>query len=239
MTLLQVRSLHAGYGTAEALRGVSFSLPPNSIFAVLGSNGAGKTTLLRCISGLTKPCSGSVIFSGIDVADYSTSDRKRLGIAHVPEGRQLFPQHSVLENLELGAYQLLLGGERRKFQDLVDMVTDLFPVVGERLQQPAGLLSGGEQQMVAIARALVGQPRLLMLDEPSLGLAPVLVRALMTKLSQLRSSGMTILLVEQLARIAVPVSDKILILKEGQVEYTGSPNKEDLDYRLLRAYLGS
>ena len=189
MPLLDVQDIHVAYGELEVVRGVSFTVERGEIVTILGSNGAGKTTTLRCIVGLLRSTKGDIEFDGKSIRNAAAHEIAGLGLALVPEGRQLFPEHTVRENLELGAYRRLRNGKRSEFAESLDEVLDLFPRVRERLEQPAGLLSGGEQQMVAIARALVSRPQLLLLDEPSLGLAPIVVRSIFDAFVKLRARG--------------------------------------------------
>src|SRR5262245_18804759 len=176
MPLLEVSDLHIAYGALEVVRGISFAVEPGEI--VLGSNGAGKTTTMRSLAGLLAPARGRIAFAGADTSGWPPHAIADLGLALVPEGRQLFPEHTVRENLELGAYRHLRRGRRAEFLESLEEVCELFPRVRERLGQSAGLLSGGEQQMVAIGRALMSRPRLLLLDEPSLGLAPIVLHSI-------------------------------------------------------------
>src|SRR4051812_18278207 len=197
MPLLSVERLRVAYGPLDVLKGVSFEVQAGEIVTMLGSNGAGKTTTLRTIAGLMRPSSGAIRFDGAEIAGLPAHEVAALGLALVPEGRQLFPEHTVEENLELGGYRRLRNGERERFAAGLLEVMELFPRLRERGSHPAGLLSGGEQQMVAIARALVGEPRLLVLDEPSLGLSPIMVQTIFAAFTQLKARGLTILLVEQ------------------------------------------
>lgn len=236
--MLEVGDLRVAYDSLEVIKGVSLSVNAGEIVTVLGSNGAGKTTTLRTLSGLHRARSGRIVFDGEDIAQRKASDVARLGLSLVPEGRQLFPDHSVKENLELGAYRRLKAGEAGAVARDMEEVMDLFPRIRERLSQPAGLLSGGEQQMVAIARALVGRPKLLMMDEPSLGLAPILVRDIFNAFVKLRERGLTILLVEQMAWLALGVCDRAYVLESGKIVASGTREEITADPRVMEAYLG-
>jgi branched-chain amino acid transport system ATP-binding protein len=238
MSLLEVRDLHVAYGKLEVVRGVSFSVEPGEIVTILGSNGAGKTTMLRSLSGLIQPSAGSIQFAGRDIGGLPAYDIANRGLALVPEGRQLFPEHTVRENLELGAYRNLRAGKRNEFAKNLADVFELFPRIRERLEQPAGLLSGGEQQMVAIARALVASPRLLLLDEPSLGLAPIVLRAIFDAFKQLKARGLTILLVEQMAWLGLEICDGAHVLENGRFAVSGTAKELAANPRVMEAYLG-
>ena len=236
--MLRVENLCIGYGSLDVIRDLSFEVRHGEIIAILGSNGAGKTTTLRTVAGLHRATSGRVTFDGEDITGWVPFRIVGRGLRMVPEGRQLFPDHTVLENLELGAYRRLRSGESRAVKRDIDELLELFPRIRERLSQKGGLLSGGEQQMVAIARALVGRPKLLILDEPSLGLAPILVRSLFDAFRNLRESGLTLLLVEQMARLALDICDRAYVLESGAVRASGSRD-ELLDHpHVLEAYLG-
>ena len=239
MSLLEVRDLHVAYGKLEVVRGVSFSVEPGEIVTILGSNGAGKTTMLRSLSGLIQPSAGSIQFAGRDIGGLPAYDIANRGLALVPEGRQLFPEHTVRENLELGAYRNLRAGKRNEFAKNLADVFELFPRIRERLEQPAGLLSGGEQQMVAIARALVASPRLLLLDEPSLGLAPIVLRAIFDAFKQLKARGLTILLVEQMAWLGLEICDGAHVLENGRFAVSGTAKELAANPRVMEAYLGT
>jgi branched-chain amino acid transport system ATP-binding protein len=215
--LLAVDGLQTFYGKSQVLRGVSFAVPSGGITVLLGRNGAGKTTTLRSIMGLTAPRGGTVTFRGVGITGLAPHDVFRQGIGYVPEGRQIFPHLDVGENLRLGQRH---GDADARWT--VERIFEYFPVLRERWHQRGRSLSGGEQQMLAIARALVGHPHLLMLDEPSQGLAPRLVRDLQTLLVRLKEEGVTILLVEQNARMALAVSDQVLVLGKGSVVFVGS-----------------
>ena len=238
MPLLEVDDLHVAYGELEVVRGVSFAIERGEIVTILGSNGAGKTTTLRSLAGLIRPTRGRVWLDGKDITDLAPHQIARLGLALVPEGRQLFPEHSVRENLELGAYPALREGRRTEFDQTLADVFELFPRVRERLEQPAGLLSGGEQQMVAIARALVSRPQVLLLDEPSLGLAPLLVRSIFDTFLKLKERGLTILLVEQMAWLGLEICDRAHVLETGSIVLSGTGPELSANSRVMDAYLG-
>jgi len=238
MPLLEVDDLHVAYGELEVVRGVSFAIERGEIVTILGSNGAGKTTTLRSLAGLIRPTRGRVRLAGKDITDLAPHQIARLGLALVPEGRQLFPEHSVRENLELGAYPALREGRRTEFDQTLADVFELFPRVRERLEQPAGLLSGGEQQMVAIARALVSRPQVLLLDEPSLGLAPLLVRSIFDTFLKLKERGLTILLVEQMAWLGLEICDRAHVLETGSIVLSGTGPELSANSRVMDAYLG-
>jgi branched-chain amino acid transport system ATP-binding protein len=236
--LLEVENLHVGYGELEVVHGISLSVSRGEIVTVLGSNGAGKTTTLRSIAGLIAPGAGRVSFGNTRIDGRAAHDIASRGLALVPEGRQLFPEHTVLENLQLGAYRELRAGRHADFDRVLAEVLDLFPRVKERLDQQAGVLSGGEQQMVAIARALVGRPQLLLLDEPSLGLAPIVVRTIFDAFTALKARGLTILLVEQMAWLGLEICDFAHVLENGRIMLSGPPKELAANPRVMQAYLG-
>lgn len=234
--LLEVKDLHVNYGKIEALRGISFHVNKGEIISIIGANGAGKTTTLKTISGLLKPTSGSIHFDGVDVATVAPYARVVLGISQVPEGRGIFPGMSVLENLEMGTYHR--KHNRAEFAEDLEQVYDLFPRVKERQGQSAGTLSGGEQQMIAIGRALMSRPTLLLLDEPSMGLAPKIVTQIFEIITKINQDGITIVLVEQNAQQALIRSERAYVMESGIVVKT-APSKELLtDETVKRAYLG-
>jgi branched-chain amino acid transport system ATP-binding protein len=239
MPLLEVSALNVGYHEVQVIRELSLDVPTGGIITILGANGAGKTTALNCLAGLLPPTSGRILFDGQDITGMAAHEVADLGISLVPEGRGLFPQHSVLENLELGAYRHLRKGNHKEFRDSLEEVTSIFPRIGERLDQRAGQLSGGEQQMVAISRALVGRPRLLMLDEPSLGLSPVLVSGIFNALVQLQERGVTILIVEQMALAALKICDRAVVLEHGQIVLEGTSEELMTNRQVADAYLGT
>ncbi|MBX5469776.1 MAG: ABC transporter ATP-binding protein [Thermoleophilaceae bacterium] len=235
MAMLEVDSIHAFYGNIEALKGVSLEVEEGEIVTLIGSNGAGKSTTLRAISGLTPPRSGSIRFDGREIGETPPQDIVRLGISHSPEGRKCFQRMTVRENLELGAY---LRRDRRVGEDL-QRVYDLFPRLKERERQKAGTMSGGEQQMLAIGRALMASPKLLLLDEPSMGLAPVLVDRIYETIAEINRQGTTILLVEQNANYALEVSTRGYVLETGTVAIADSSRSLRENPEVQRAYLGA
>lgn len=235
-TLLEAHGLVAGYGGATVLHGIDLDVRVGEVVALLGSNGAGKSTSLRVISGTVPLQGGSLSFEGRSLGRHGPGDAVRLGIAHCPEGRRIFPAMTVKENLELGASVL---PQRSARTGALEEVTALFPILSERLGQLGGTLSGGEQQMLAIGRAVVARPRLLMLDEPSLGLAPIMVQQVATLIRRLHDAGMTILLVEQNAALALSLSDRAFILETGRVVLAGSSRDLAGDPAVRAAYLGS
>jgi branched-chain amino acid transport system ATP-binding protein len=244
MRLLEVEDLHVAYGDVaygglEVVKGISLTIEPGEIVTVLGSNGAGKTTTLRSLAGLIAKAQGRITFAGRDITRMPPHQIADLGLALVPEGRQLFPEHTVRENLELGAYRHLRRGRRGEFAESLDDVLALFPRVRERLEQPAGLLSGGEQQMVAISRALVSRPSLLLLDEPSLGLAPILLTTIFDAFVKLKESGLSILIVEQMAWLGLKVADRAYVLENGTITLAGTAAEVAADRRVIEAYLGT
>lgn len=234
--LLQLRDVSVHYGAIPALRGLDLCVRQGELLALLGANGAGKSTTLRAISRLVKPSAGSLHWCGTDLARRRTEATVRLGIIHCPEGRRVLGRQSVAANLELGAW---LRRDRRAIAHDLERCYALFPRLAERRQQWAGSLSGGEQQMLAIARALMARPRLLLLDEPSLGLAPKLVRELMDTLAQLHREGLAMLLVEQNARAALEIADRGVVLEAGRISLEGSAATLLADARLQAAYLGT
>ncbi len=236
--MLRVESVSAFYGAIQALRNVSLHVNPGEMVALLGANGAGKTTLMKVISGLHSLTKGRLLFNGQSIAGLAAERVLRLGVGQVPEGRQIFAPLSVFDNLILGAYVRFRGeGKKEVFKDL-DSIFEMFPVLKERGTQRAGTLSGGEQQMVAIGRAMMSRPRLLLLDEPSLGLAPLVVSGIFQVIRLLRDRGTTILLVEQNAKAALRVADRGYVLETGRIILEGET--EDLlnNKEVQRAYLG-
>ncbi|MEP6762524.1 MAG: ABC transporter ATP-binding protein [Sporichthyaceae bacterium] len=233
--LLQVRDLHVSYGNIAAVKGISFEVHPGEIVTLIGSNGAGKSTTLRTISGLIKPRKGSVSLKGEDITRCEGHTVVAKGICHSPEGRRIFPRMSVDENLDLGAF---LRNDKQGIAEDRTRVLDLFPRLKERLNQQAGTMSGGEQQMLAVARAMMGRPALLMLDEPSMGLAPVLVDVIFETVAKIREQGTAILLVEQNALAALRVADYGYVLESGSLKLDGPAASLIDDDQVARAYLG-
>jgi len=233
--LLKVNEIEAYYGRACALRSISLEVADGSVVALLGSNGAGKTTTLRVISGLLRPTRGSVEFDGKRIGRSRADQLVRAGIAHVPEGRQIFPELTVRENLRLGAYT---RRDAKSVAQDMQRVFDYFPRLRERLEQQAGTLSGGEQQMLAIGRGLMSRPRLLLLDEPSLGLAPLLVKEIFRIISEIRAAGTTVVLVEQNAHMALNVADYAFLLEAGRVVLSDPSAALRQREEVKRAYLG-
>ena len=231
--LLRVESLSVAYGAIVALRGVDFEVQAGEIATLIGSNGAGKSTLMRAVSGLLRPRSGRIWFEGTDISAERADLRVARGISQVPEGRRIFANLTVRENLQMGAY-LRRAGDSSAYERALT----LFPRLRERLGQSAGTLSGGEQQMLAIGRALMAQPRLLLLDEPSLGLAPLLVQQIFGIIQEINAQGTTIVLVEQNARQALRVAQRAYVLETGAVTLAGAAAELARDERVRRAYLG-
>ena len=232
-TILKVDDIHVYYGAIHAIKGVSFEVGQGEIVALIGANGAGKSTILKTVSGLMHPRSGKIEFMDQDITHMDAYKLLRHGLAHVPEGRRIFLQMSVQENLEMGAY---IQKEVSKAD--LDMVFDLFPRLKERRKQVAGTLSGGEQQMLAMSRALMSHPKLLMLDEPSMGLAPILVDQIFDIIKQLHQAGTTILLVEQNASKALQVADRAYVLETGKVTLSGTGTELSQSDEVKKAYLG-
>ena len=232
--MLEIRSLRAGYGAIEVLRGVDLAVAAGEIVALLGSNGAGKSTLNNNVSGLYKPFSGTIAFDGREIAGAPSTRIVEAGLVQVPEGRRVFPNLSVRENLELGSYR---RGRASKARNL-EHVLSVFPRLNERLAQLAGTLSGGEQQMLAIGRGLMGQPRLLILDEPSLGLSPLLVEEMFALIGRLNRDGLAILLVEQNVVQSLAIAHRAYVLENGRIALSGNANELAQHPELRKSYLG-
>ena len=242
--MLHVEDLHVAYGVAPVIKGITFGVDAGEIVTILGSNGAGKTTLLRAISGLVPITQGRIRIDSTDrgesesLVGMGAHNVVRRGLCLVPEGRQLFPDQTVMENLELGAYRRLRARESKGVAEDLERMLALFPRIRDRLGQKAGLLSGGEQQMVAIARALLGRPRLLMLDEPSLGLAPVLARQIFDSFATLRQQGISLLLVEQRAWLGLGLCDRAYVLESGRFALEGPRDEIMRNPDVIDSYLG-
>ncbi len=235
MSLLEVKNLVVSYGAIKALRGISFSVEQGEVISLIGSNGAGKTTTLHSISNLIKKNSGSIFFEGTDITNLSADKIVKMGLIQVPEGRRVFANLSVKENLEMGAY---LRKDKEQIKKDMEWGYELFPRLKERLSQLAGTLSGGEQQMLAMARALMSKPKLLLLDEPSMGLAPILVDEIFEIIKKISSAGTTILLVEQNAYKALSIANRAYILETGGITKDGKASDLITDKAVISAYLG-
>ncbi len=235
MSLLEVKDLVVSYGAIKALKGISFDVDAGEVISLIGSNGAGKTTTLHSISNLIKKVSGSISFDGQDITNLSADKIVQMGLVQVPEGRRVFANMSVKENLEMGAY---LRRDKENIKKDMEWCYELFPRLKERLSQLSGTLSGGEQQMLAMARALMSKPKLLLLDEPSMGLAPILVDEIFDIITKISSSGTTILLVEQNAYKALSIANRAYILETGEITKTGKASDLITDKAVISAYLG-
>ena len=231
--LLKIDGLKVNYGGIEAVKGVSLTVEEGQIVTLIGANGAGKSTTLRTISGLVKPREGTITFAGENITGMDPTEIVRRGVTMAPEGRRIFPDMTVMENLRVGAYL-----RRDDLTDDLNRVFELFPRLKEREWQPGGTLSGGEQQMLAVGRALMAKPRLIMLDEPSLGLAPLVVRSIFDIIREINASGVTILLIEQNANMALQVAHSAYVLETGRITMTGTGAELLADDRIREAYLG-
>ena len=231
--MLKISDLHVSYGKAEVLHGISFDVPEGSLVTIIGANGAGKSTTLMAISGLLKPKAGLIEFDGIAINDKRPDEVIAMGIAQCPEGRRVFPAMSVSENLEIGGYT-----NAKQLRDRMDFCYSMFPRLRERCKQKAGTLSGGEQQMLAIARALMASPKLLMFDEPSMGLAPNLVEKVGEIIAEINRQGTTVLLVEQNAFMALSMATKGFVLETGQIKLSGNAAELLENNYIQKAYLG-
>ncbi|HEY9280944.1 MAG TPA: ABC transporter ATP-binding protein [Eoetvoesiella sp.] len=233
--LLEIKNLSVNYGAVQALKQVSLHVEPNEIVTIIGGNGAGKSTLMRALSGIENS-TGDILFSGENIKSVAAHKRVQRGIAHVPEGRQVFPDQTVFDNLMLGAY--LRKESQSELLKEIETCFSMFPRLKERRDQFAGTLSGGEQQMLAICRALMSKPKILMLDEPSLGLAPIIVADIFKIIKSLKERGMTILLVEQMANQALAISDRAYVLEVGSIVMEGTGQELLVSDRVREAYLG-
>ncbi|MFF7951814.1 ABC transporter ATP-binding protein [Streptomyces griseorubiginosus] len=233
--LLEVEDLRVSYGKIEAVKGISFSVEAGQVVTLIGTNGAGKTTTLRTLSGLLKPTSGKITFDGKPLSGIPAHKIVSFGLAHSPEGRHIFPRLTIFENLQLGAF---LRKDKEGIDKDIQRAYDLFPILGERRNQAAGTLSGGEQQMLAMGRALMSQPKLLMLDEPSMGLSPIMMQKIMATIVELKSQGTTILLVEQNAQAALSLADQGHVMEVGNIVLSGTGQDLLHDESVRKAYLG-
>ncbi|WP_371482312.1 ABC transporter ATP-binding protein [Kitasatospora sp. NBC_00315] len=233
--LLEVEDLRVSYGKIEAVKGISFTVNQGEVTTLIGTNGAGKTTTLRTLSGLLRPTSGTITFDGQPLSTVPAHRIVALGLAHSPEGRHIFPRMTIEENLLLGAF---LRKDADGITSDVERAYTLFPILGERRKQAAGTLSGGEQQMLAMGRALMSRPKLLMLDEPSMGLSPLMMQKIMATIIELKTSGTTILLVEQNAQAALSLSDQGYVMETGRIVLTGTGGDLLHDESVRKAYLG-
>ncbi len=233
--MFEIKDLAVNFGGIHALKGISLQVQAGEIVTLIGANGAGKTTTLRTASGLERPASGSIWLDGVDITKTSPQDRVKHGLVHVPEGRRVFPQMSVLENLELGAF---LRRDRAGVSADMKQVFERFPVLADRRQQNAGTLSGGEQQMLAMGRALMASPKVLLLDEPSMGLAPLFVQEIFNIIASINETGTTILLVEQNANMALQVASRAYVMETGSIVLSGAASEMLATEEVRRAYLG-
>lgn len=235
MAMLEVKDLHVHYGVIEAIKGISFEVNQGEVIALIGANGAGKTTTLHTITGLIKPTSGSIIFEGKDITKIPGHKIVPMGMAHVPEGRRVFAQLSVYDNLMMGAYT---RKDKDEIRDNLQMVYERFPRLEERKTQMAGTLSGGEQQMLAMGRALMSQPGIILMDEPSMGLSPIFVNEIFDIIKKVSQSGTTVLLVEQNAKKALSIADRAYVLETGKISLSGDAKELANNEAVRKAYLG-
>lgn len=234
--MLEIKDLNVFYGAIHAIKGISLTVRDGELVSLIGANGAGKTTTLHTITGLISAASGEILLNGTNLQKISASNIIRLGMAHVPEGRHVFARMSVEENLYMGAY---IEKDRRKIADNLEKVYSHFPRLKERRRQFAGTLSGGEQQMLATGRALMTDPGIVLMDEPSMGLSPLLVKEIFAIIEELHKSGITILLVEQNAKMALGISDRAYVLETGKIAMEGTASELAADDRVRKAYLGA
>lgn len=233
--MLKIEDMHVYYGAIHAVKGISLEVKQGEIVTLIGANGAGKTTILRTISGLEKARQGSISYEGRDIGSMQAEDIVKLGISQVPEGRRVFTNMSVLENLDLGAY---FTNDKKVINESLERVFEAFPRLYERRNQVAGTLSGGEQQMLSMGRALMSKPKLMMLDEPSMGLAPILVRQIFSIIEEFHREGTTILLIEQNAHLALSIADKGYVLETGKIVHEGKAAELAQTEEIKKAYLG-
>ena len=235
MSMLEVKDLKVYYGMIEAIKGVSFHVEEGEVIALIGANGAGKTTILHTVSGLLSPKNGSVTFEGVDITKIPGHKIVSMGMAHVPEGRRVFAQLSVLQNLKMGAYT---RKDKQEIEDTLKMVFKHFPRLEERQNQLAGTLSGGEQQMLAMGRALMSHPKIILMDEPSMGLSPIFVNEIFNIIKEVSKSGTTVLLLEQNAKKALSIADRAYVLETGNIVLEGKASDLLNDDSIKKAYLG-
>lgn len=235
MAMLEINDIVVNYGMINAIKGISFSVEKGEVIALIGANGAGKTTTLHTISGLLRPKSGNITFNGVDITKVPAHKIVSMGIAHVPEGRRVFSQLSVMENLKMGAYTRSSQAEK---DETLEVVFNRFPRLKERMNQAAGTLSGGEQQMLAMGRALMSKPQIVLMDEPSMGLSPLLVSEVFNIIESISKSGTTVLLVEQNAKKALSIADRAYVLETGNIVLSGKASDLINDDSVKKAYLG-
>ena len=235
MAMLEIKDLEVYYGMIQAIKGISFEVNEGEVIALIGANGAGKTTILHTISGLIAPKKGSITFEGQEITKIPAHKIVENGLAQVPEGRRVFPALSVLQNLKLGAYT---RKDKKEIDDTLKMIYERFPRLEERKNQPAGTLSGGEQQMLAMGRALMSKPRIILMDEPSMGLSPIFVNEIFDIIKQVSASGTTVLLVEQNAKKALSIADRGYVLETGKIVKEGKASDLLNDEAVKKAYLG-
>ncbi len=233
--MLKVENLQLNYGVIRALKGIDLEVNQGEIVTLIGANGAGKTSTLKAISGIEKISGGSITFDGKDISKMNAQDIVKIGISQVPEGRHVFPEMTVLENLELGAY---LRKDKDGIRADLEKVYERFPILKDRSKQSAGTLSGGEQQMLAMGRALMAKPKILLLDEPSMGLAPILVKEIFSIIEDIKNQGTTVLLVEQNAKMAMSIADRVYVMETGNIVLSGSGEELMNSEEIQKAYLG-
>lgn len=235
MAMLEIKDLTVHYGVIKAVRGISFDVNEGEVIALIGANGAGKTTILHTVTGLIPSSSGTITFEGKDITKLPGHKIVGLGMAHVPEGRRVFSQLTVLQNLKMGAYT---RSDKKEIEDTLQMVYEKFPRLEERKNQTAGTLSGGEQQMLAMGRALMSHPKIILMDEPSMGLSPIFVEEIFNIIKEISASGTTVLLVEQNAKKALSIANRAYVLETGEISLSGDAKKLMNDESVKKAYLG-
>ena len=235
MAMLEVKDLEVSYGMIQAIKGISFEVNQGEVIALIGANGAGKTTILHTVTGLLAPKAGKILFEGRDITKVPAHKIVSMGMAHVPEGRRVFAQLSVYENLKMGAYT---RKDKQEIEETLEHVYQRFPRLKERRNQMAGTLSGGEQQMLAMGRALMSKPKIILMDEPSMGLSPIFVNEIFDIIREVSASGTTVLLVEQNAKKALAIADRAYVLETGKIALSGNADKLMNDDSIKKAYLG-